>query len=193
MRPQNLTVLFSGSLLFLAVAVSISCSDDRGPATIALAARISGYPTVTVAQAVADSVGGHPLRFHLDTVIVGVEPETELARALTFLEQEVFVGVVGPAGSRAALVTAPLFNENQVLQIVPTGTSRRLAEAGPWTLTLAANDSIEGAVIGGFVADSLQARRVLLFYLTDEYGYGLRDGVTAALQERGIEILDAAP
>ena len=32
-----------------------------------------------------------------------------------------------------------------------------------------------------------------VFFLTDEYGYGLREGVVAGLTERGVEVLDAVP
>jgi ABC-type branched-subunit amino acid transport system substrate-binding protein len=80
-----------------------------------------------------------------------------------------------------------------VVQVVPTGTSRTLRDAGPFTFLLAPNDSVEGAAIGRFVADSLKAQTVTLIYITDEYGYGLRDGVMTALEELGVEVLDDVP
>ena len=141
----------------------------------------------------ADSLGGLPIRFLLDSMDRTPDPESELGRILDFLEKEALVGVVGPAGSRAALVVAPVLNEAEVVHVVPTGTSRQLADAGPWTFTLAPNDSVEGDAIGSFVAESLGAKRTIVFYLTDEYGYGLRDGVVAALEDRGVEVLDEVP
>lgn len=179
--------------LVLSLVLGASCTDPPEEAVIALATGISGAPSVAVAQARADGQGGIPLRFIYDTLDRTPDPESELGRTLEFLREENLVGFVGPAGSRAALVVAPVLNEAEIVQVVPTGTSRKLAEAGPWTFTLAPNDSVEGAAIGSFVADSLEADRATVFYLTDEYGYGLRDGVVASLAEKGVEVLDAVP
>jgi branched-chain amino acid transport system substrate-binding protein len=74
--------------------------------------------------------------------------------------------------------------------VVPTSTSRLLATAGPWTFQLPPNDSVEGAFIAAFAVTALRARRVTVFYVNDEYGAGLRDGVVAELGRRNVTILD---
>jgi branched-chain amino acid transport system substrate-binding protein len=90
-------------------------------------------------------------------------------------------------------VAAALYNKEGVVQIVPAGTSRGLRNVGPWTFTLVPNDSLEGAAIGRFVAEDLGAERATVFFLTDEYGYGLREGVVTELLRRGVEVLDEVP
>jgi ABC-type branched-subunit amino acid transport system substrate-binding protein len=57
---------------------------------------------------------------------------------------------------------------------------------------LAPDDSVEGEFIGRFAA-RLGARSITLFYVLDEYGAGLRDGIMAELAHQGIGVLDAVP
>lgn len=102
------------------------------------------------------------------------------------------LGVVGHQGSREALLVAPIYNEAGIAQVVPTATSRRLHQAGAFTQMLAPDDSIEGEFIGRYAAQ-FGARRAMLFYVLDEYGSGLRDGVQAELIRRGVDVLDAIP
>jgi len=101
------------------------------------------------------------------------------------------VAVVGHPSSRASLLAAPIYGEAGVPFIVPTATSRRLRDAGPWTFQLAPDDEAEGAFIAGFALDSLRARGISIFYLVaDEYGIGLRDGIARALAARGVAPAD---
>ena len=101
------------------------------------------------------------------------------------------VAVVGHPSSRASLLAAPIYGEAGVPFIVPTASSRRLRNIGPWTFQLAPDDEAEGAFLATFALDSLEVRRVTVFYqAADEYGTGLRDGVVRALERRGVEPAD---
>ena len=118
------------------------------------------------------------------------------ARDVGFAEAVVgapdIVAVVGHPSSRASLLAAPIYGEAGVPFIVPTATSRRLRDAGPWTFQLAPDDEAEGAFIAGFALDSLKARGISIFYLVaDEYGIGLRGGIARALAARGVAPADA--
>lgn len=119
--------------------------------------------------------------------------EGEVERALALVADPSVVAVVGPGGSREALQVAPIYREHEVPDLVPTATSRRLRDVGDWTFTLAPNDSLQGEFLGAYAGDRLHARRVLLFYIPDEYGLGLAEGVAAALRERQVELLDQIP
>jgi ABC-type branched-subunit amino acid transport system substrate-binding protein len=55
---------------------------------------------------------------------------------------------------------------------------------------LAPDEIAEGAFIGAFVSDRLNARTATIFYHSDEYGMGLRDGIASALAERGVRVID---
>jgi len=101
------------------------------------------------------------------------------------------VAVVGHASSRGSLLAAPIYGEAGVPFIAPTATSHRLHDAGNWTFQLAPDDEAEGAFIAGFALDSLAAPAITVFYLSaDEYGIGLRDGITRALKARGVQLAD---
>jgi branched-chain amino acid transport system substrate-binding protein len=119
--------------------------------------------------------------------------DMEIDRAQRTIAIPGLIAVVGHGGSRGSLAAAPVYNEAKVPHLVPLSTSRLLRTAGPWTFMLPPDDSIEGEFIGAFVAARGQGQRVTLFYVNDEYGVGLRDGITAALMARGVSIIDRVP
>jgi ABC-type branched-subunit amino acid transport system substrate-binding protein len=113
-------------------------------------------------------------------------------QATLFANDPRVVGVVGHTGSRDALLGAVVYNDRGVPQVVPNATSALLGHAGPWTFTLVPSDSVEGVFIADFALDSLQAKRISVLYLGDEYGMGLRDGVRSALRRRGTDVADVS-
>ncbi|MGH7562213.1 MAG: ABC transporter substrate-binding protein, partial [Gemmatimonadales bacterium] len=115
---------------------------------------------------------------------------TEIEGAALFARTENVVAIVGHSGSRESLLGATVYNEAGIPHIVPTSTSRRLADAGPWTFRLAPNDSVEGDVLAAFIVDSLHLRSATIFYFADEYGAGLREGVVSGLKRRGGVVAD---
>lgn len=184
-------LLLVGTLLAI---LPLAC-DFGAPerAVIALATGRSGSPDVRLVREEVRAIAGIHLIFIHDTLDDGTDSASELARAYRFLEDGDLVGVVGHPGSRSSLIAAAVYNEAEVVQIVPAGTSRQLRNAGPWTFTLAPNDSVEGSTIAAFSREVLGARRATVFFLTDEYGYGLREGVVAGLRAHGVEVLDEVP
>ena len=112
-------------------------------------------------------------------------------QASLFANDRGVVAVVGHAGSRDALLGTAVYNIHGVPHVVPNATSTRLALAGPWTFTLAPNDSVQGEFMASYSLDSLHAARISVLYIGDEYGIGLRDGVQAALRRRQQDLADA--
>ena len=170
------------------------CRDRERPSVIAIA--WPGHRAARFAAAEVESVSGGRIRIAWDSV--GTDPAmshqaAQVDQAARIVSNERVVGVVGHRGSRESLLMAPIFSEAHVPWILSGATSRRLRSAGPWTFTLAPDDSVEGEYIGRFVADRIKARSVTIFYIVDEYGVGLRDGITAALHGRNVRILDAVP
>ena len=133
------------------------------------------------------------IRIVYDSAVVGDPADVEVRRAERLAAEPGIVGVVGHSGSRASLAAAPVYNEAGIVQVTPNSTSRLLENAGRWTFDLAPDDSVEGAFIGEFVSGRLRALRVTVYYENDEYGTGLRDGVVAALAQRGVGVLDRVP
>lgn len=175
--------------------LAAACQGGSGPAVIGYAFETSGGPSVAVArEAVAPWSPAAPgIAFIFDSVQGGEPADIEIERAQRFVAIPGLVGVVGHAGSRGSLAAAPIYNEAEVPHIVPTGTSRLLRNAGPWTFALPPDDSIEGNFIAAFVVDVLGARRISVFYANDEYGVGMLEGVRAGLARRGAMVMDQVP
>jgi ABC-type branched-subunit amino acid transport system substrate-binding protein len=201
MRPgRSVRRLVAPAAVLLLAAGAGALAECRARArevVIGYAFPQQGAPSVVVARAVlaarASRAGGPAVRIVYDSLSLADPAAVEVDRAHRFLALPRLVAVVGHGGSRGSLAAAPVYNEAHVVQLVPAATSRLLRRAGPWTLTLAPDDSVEGAFIGRFVAERLAARRITVFYVTDEYGAGLRDGVVAECARRGLAVVDQVP
>jgi len=183
-RAPGATVL----LLFAA-----GCSAEPECATVAFAAGGPRSVAVAVAESLA-AASGTPRRacFRLDaqpTVEQIDQPDAEVALAERLTADRSVVAVVGHLRSRGSLAAAPVYGRAGVPQIVPGSTSRLLRIAGPWTFVLAPNDSAQARFLAA-AADSIRARRVLLFYSGEPYGESLVQSIRPALAERGIAIAD---
>jgi branched-chain amino acid transport system substrate-binding protein len=173
-------------------AALAACRGEFGPAVVAYAFPSWGQAAVRVAE---DEMGEWPaearrlVRFEYESLSVGGDrPDIDVLQAHRLAAVPGLVGVVGHGGSRGSLVAAPVYNEIGVVQLTPISTSRLLRRAGPWTFMLAPDDSAEGAFIGAFAAGQLRARRAVVFYINDEYGAGLRDGVLTEFGRRGVVV-----
>lgn len=190
-----------GHLAFFAALVMLAfgCAAPDRTAVIGLGYRGFPYDVARLAKEALDAsaVAGNTRVDLLVDLPAGARPPAgQLAAEVDYAARLVavpdLVAVVGHQGSRDALMAAPIYEEAKIPVVVPTATSRRLREVGSWTFTLAPNDSLEGEYLGALAA-RLGPAGALLFYVGDEYGIGLRDGVAAALARRGIPLLDAIP
>jgi len=190
-RPRGY-VQSLGSVAVWALALAFGgCQSEPRVAVIGYAFPLWGTTTVQVArdEIASWTPGTTTIRIVYDSITEGDPPDVEVMRAQRLALIPDLVGIVGHGGSRGSLAAAPIYAAAGIPQIVPTGTSRLLAQAGPWTFVLPPNDSVEGALIGRFTAERFGVRRVALFFTNDEYGVGLRDGVVAELAQRGVVVL----
>jgi len=125
-----------------------------------------------------------------ESPVVFTDRSVEIEKAAEFVKIPNLIGVIGHDDSRSSLLAAPIYNQAEVVQIVPMGTSRKLKEAGLWTLMLAPDDRAEGRFLGLFVAENLKAQSATIFFEDDEYGTGLKDGVVETLNQQNVRILD---
>ncbi|HEX9729596.1 MAG TPA: ABC transporter substrate-binding protein [Gemmatimonadales bacterium] len=181
----------AASIALAGVVAVLGCDRTPPVAVIGYAFPPVGRPAVEVAQ---DELAEWPpdgpdIRIVFDSIVPGDPADVEVERAERFSLVPDLVGIVGHGGSRGSLAAAPVYNQMGIPQIVPIGTSRLLKNAGAWTFMLAPDDSAEGAFIGEFTVERLAARRVIIFYVDDEYGTGLRDGVVAELRERRTALI----
>jgi branched-chain amino acid transport system substrate-binding protein len=185
-------VLFGAALA--AVWTASSCGGGRGPVRIGVVLPPDfRAPALMAAEEInaAGGVRGRLLEIVRDAVPSGTPdvPSVDIVRAQSVVRRSV-VAVLGHEGSGASLVAAPVYGAAKVVQLVPTGTSRLLARAGPWTLALAPDEWEEGRFIAAFVRDRLRAASVVIFHSNDRYGIGLRDAVREALAAQGIRVHD---
>ncbi len=177
------------------MALAAAC-QPAAPPVIGLALPNWSDDLVRVIQ---DELAGWPDRglpaiaVRPEVSVTGAPVDINVAIAESLVAQPGLVGVVGHGGSRESLTAAGVYDDAGVVQIVPTGTSRRLRDAGDWTFMLAPDDSSEGEFIAAFLVDRLRVRRVALFYVNDDYGVGLRDGVRAGLVRRGGSVVVESP
>ncbi|MEP6832209.1 MAG: ABC transporter substrate-binding protein [Gemmatimonas sp.] len=175
-------------------ALALACAGcpDRRPPTIGIAMGADvGTPQAILPgrqQRFNESVGAR----RQVTLRIGKD-SAEAAQALVWANELVripgLIGVIGHESSRSALQAAPVYHEHGVVQIVPTGTSRKLATVSPWTFPLVASDSLQGELLAGFLARSGRKRLTLLVQ-DDEYGRGIVSAIKAALVPTDVQILE---
>lgn len=94
--------------------------------------------------------------------------------------------IVGPSASHTALAVAPAINAASIPEIIPTATSRHLDEVGPWTFRLVSNDSVEAEFLVRQIVARGDLYRVLLLFVNDAYGQGLRSALHDAIGRAGL-------
>ena len=184
------------ALVVVAVALGACRAGPPQPLTLGMAyppwAR--GFAVVaesTMAADWPDSVVRPRILLDQDSLPERVERTLEWTQQL-LTDPSVRV-VVGPSASHTALATAPLVNNAAIPMIVPSATARQLAQAGPWVFRMAGDDSSEGAFIVRQILRRPKLRRVLILYLNDEYGQGLRAGLAEELSRTGLRPTSEIP
>ncbi len=184
------------SLVFILVGVS-ACLQPPAPAGIAFFKSDLSPKVQALLYADIERVSQGKARAQFSRT--PRTPETlydfayDIERANELAGRPDLAAVIGHDESRGSLLSAPIYNEARIPQLVPTSTSHKLKEVGQWTFMLAPDDQTEGAFISQFVTTELHAKSVTVFYHADEYGIGLRDGILPNLQATGTTIIDQLP
>ncbi|MGB7213174.1 MAG: ABC transporter substrate-binding protein [Gemmatimonadales bacterium] len=178
------------SVLALVLTIA-SCRAGRSRSVIALAYPAGGAAYATVAATLSRTSSADP---RMPELLVDTSEVRQTADAMVEWAQRVVgmrnvVAVIGPGSSQAALASAPVYNTAGIPQVVPMVTDRMLQDAGPWTFTMAPDDSVEGAFLVRYVAQVVGARRVTLFYDNDAFGQSLRESLVRECNARGIRVL----
>ena len=178
------------------LVLAVGCSRRGTPAVIGLSYDPISRNVAAARLAAADlarSGEQRPIELALDSSLVGDTPDLDVRRAERFVARPEVLAVVGPSNSRGALAAAPVYNAAGLAQLSPQATSRLLGEVDGRTFTMVPNDSIEGAFLGRFIAEQLAPKVITIYFVNDEYGIGLRDGVEAALRRHHLPVADRVP
>ena len=184
------------ALIVAAAALGACRSGPPKPLTLGMAYPPWARGFVVVAESTMaaewpDSVTRPRIILDQDSLPERVERTVEWTQEL-LADPSVRV-VVGPSASHTALATAPLVNAAAIPMIVPSATARQLAQAGPWVFRMAGDDSTEGAFIIQQILRRPRLRRVLILYVNDDYGQGLRAGLAEELSRTGLRPTSEIP
>jgi len=188
MRP------YAPIVFLILTAASAACKQPTGAAVIGYAFPRDGQRAALVAAAAlpSDTTLG-AIRIVGDWDSGGTESDVEIARAHRLVALPGVIGVVGHAGSRSTLITAPIYIEAGIPLVVPTATSGRLWEIGDWVFPMAPSDSIEAAFLGQAAVDGLKASRIAVYFVNSAYGAGIRTELHRWLAGRGLTPVDEVP
>ncbi len=152
----------------------------------------TGAVRVAQARIVETTREGEPVIRLQHDAMRGESIETELARALQAIDQPGVVAVVGHESSAGSLVAAALYHEAGLPLLVPTATTPVLDDL-EGTFPLAPNDWAQGAFLARFAREELGADSITVFFVNDEYGRGLREGIVQELDILGVQVLEELP
>jgi branched-chain amino acid transport system substrate-binding protein len=181
-------------ILPLLAAVLTACQQPTGAAVIGYAFPRDGQRAALVAAAgLATDTLLRAIHIVGDWDSGGTESSVELARAHRLVALPRVMGVVGHAGSRSTLITAPIYTKAGIPLVVPTASSGRLRDLGEWIFPLAPDDSIEGAFLGQVAVERLGASRIAVYFVNSAYGTGIRSELHRWLASRGRTPVDEVP
>lgn len=182
-------------MVVLAVSALVAaCEPPSGAAVIGYAFPRDGqYAALVAAAALPSDTTIGAIRIVGDWDSGGIESAVEIARARRLVALPGVMGVVGHAGSRSTLITAPIYVDAGIPLVVPTATSSRLWELGEWVFPMAPTDSIEAAFLGEAAVDGLKASRIALYFVNTAYGTGIRRELQRWLTSRDLMLVDEVP
>ncbi|HEX6589185.1 MAG TPA: ABC transporter substrate-binding protein [Longimicrobiales bacterium] len=176
---------------FLSAVLLASCdAGERPKIAIATNREFAEAAALAVADAQAEwgELPGDTVVAHetLTRAAVAIENATELVA-------QGLAAVIGHSNSAASLAAAPIYNEAEVVQLSPQSSAAAYSQAGPYSFRLVPPDDQQG----GFLAQSLRAmpgvKRIVVLYVNDDYGRGLRSSLLEALGSGGPQVVAEAP
>ena len=171
-----------GAMLTVSGAVSLYGEDTRGGIELAILAR-------------DEMLLGHEIVLVVEDDLCTAEGGQSAAQRLT--ADETIVGIIGPTCSSAAQGAMSIVSDAGMLTISPTNTSPILTnndiESGgihrPGYFRTIPNDIFQGAMVGQFVAEVLQAERLATIHDGGTYAEELSGIVAATFADRGGEVV----
>ena len=122
-------------------------------------------------------------------------PDVAIGIAQRLVEDASVVAVIGHLTSGASLVAGRVYGEARrpLAMISPSASSPDLSGVNPYVFRVCPSDLSHGIQLARYARRGLNARRVGMIYLDDDYGRGLRLSFAAEFRKLGGEILDEDP
>ncbi|GAA0323157.1 branched-chain amino acid ABC transporter substrate-binding protein [Actinoallomurus spadix] len=109
------------------------------------------------------------------------------------ITKDKIAGLIGPTFSGESAQADPVLEEGKLPNISSSATNASLATHG-WKYwhRVIGNDNVQGQGIGGFIANSLKAKKVFIIHDSSEYGKPLAETVKAAVTQGGAQTAEDA-
>lgn len=118
----------------------------------------------------------------------GWTPAKVVRSSEAFCNDPDILAVIGFSSSDSSLAAARMFNRRGIPQVIPTATSPKLLETGPWTFKLCPNDTHQAEFLAAAAWNRLGARRCAVVYQNSDYGRGLSDLFQEEFELMGGEV-----
>ena len=193
--PRDPTDVATGRLAGIialgALVAAASCAEGERPSIgIATNAAFADAAGLAVADAEAEW-GELPAE-----IVVEIESYTRAAFAIegaAALAARGVDAVVGYSSSAASLASAPVYNEQEIVQLSPQSSASAYSEAGPYSFRLVPPDDRQGAFLAQALRRMPAVSRVVVLYVNDDYGRGLHSTLLRELATAGPEVVGEAP
>ncbi len=92
---------------------------------------------------------------------------------------------IGDLFSSVTLAIAPLANKNKIVLLSPASSSPKITDAGDYIFRNCPSDVYEGSIMANYAYNKLGYRNVVLLYINNEYGVGIKDVFKKNFSEKG--------
>ena len=204
-RRLNLASLMRRCRASLAAILSVtacSSASSRGPIVLGLAGPFSQPRGVSMQHAAELAVqeinargGIRGRRLALRMLDDSAKPDVAIRIAQELIDDPTVVAVVGHLTSTASLAAGRVYGEARrpLVMISPSASSPDLSGVNPYIFRACPTDLSHGAQLARYARKTLNARRVGVIYLDDDYGRGLRLSFAAEFKRLGGQIVEEDP
>ncbi len=189
------------TLAILALTAIGCASGPKGQVTVYVVVPLtgsqanSGQTVVGGARLMADQINkqGGLLGAEVKVVALDDQADNDTAKAKAqeiadaIKSGEKVIGVIGHLNSGQTAAAMQIYQNLPLVVITPTASEVSLTKQGYRNFfRVNANDAAQSPALAHFIVDQLKGQRVVVVHADNDYGKGLRDGVTGALQSLGV-------
>ena len=119
----------------------------------------------------------------------GKEKEASLVAERIASNRQI-LAVVGHFNSNCSLAGKPIYQRAGIVELSPGSTNVRVCAGSDWTFRNLYRDDFQGAFVARYIKNVLREfQKIAIFFESDDYGQGLKDGFTDVAEELDLEIV----
>ena len=136
-----------------------------------------------------DKGGVHHRKLELDTRNDNYEPEEAVINAQTFIDEHKIFAFIGGVGTPTSKSVEPLISEAAIPYIAPfTGADLLRNPFKKYVVNIRGSYFEETEEMARYYVDTLHYKNIAILYQDDSFGRAGLEGITQALQRRGITL-----